>query len=373
MRTLLNFNIEKLIKNFDTEQNYIISKEKSSIFIKRQYKNGRGRPFSIKLPKRITISPETAGLIVGEGFSSKYSFVFANSNEKIIDEVLYFLKQFNLPIKMYIEISMKNKADRFISECKQFWETHLKLIIERIRLRREFKSLAKHGTLHLIISNSLVARLMSELIEESKRIIENNQGLSIKYLKGVIAAEGNVNIKKTTKCVYMIRISASKIKDRSHYKKCLKIAGIDISCKDMPTISKEEGKLRGWKTDKGRAGAVIISRWKNFIKILELGLLDLNENKKRTFLEYFPNNLFTKQFMECAPFLNKEFTMKDAQDHFKFKGRHVDRVLSLYKQGYLSRRKINKIKHVYKTTEKYVQLYEKLNRSLSSPLIHGRL
>ncbi|MBI5148116.1 hypothetical protein HZA33_00370 [Candidatus Pacearchaeota archaeon] len=327
----------------------------------KKYKDKRGGPFFVTLPKEIKISLEVIGLIVGEGYIGR-NFIFANSNEKAIDEILCFLNQFKLPIKTYLEISIKNKQADFKNQCKKFWENHLKIKIKKTRLRGEFNNITKYGTMHLILNNSLVAKLLKQIINLSKIRIEKNKQFSINYLRGIIAAEGNINIKKRTNCIYMVRISASKQEERDHYKKCLKKAGINIYCEDMDTISSEEGIKKGWKTTKGRAGAVIISRWDNFIKIFNLGLLDLNNEKKIKFLKYFLNNKFTKQFLDFKYFLNKEFTMKQAQRYFGFEGRHLNRVLTLYKKGYIFRRKLNKVKFVYKLTDSYINLYNKFKK-----------
>lgn len=365
MRTYLNFNTSNLIRELDSlKYFYEIKNNKTNLKIIKKYKNRRGRPFSIILPKEIKISPEAVGLIVGEGFIGDRNFVFANSNEKAITEVLFFLKQFKLPLKFYLEISIKNKSKNFINQSKKFWENYLNTNINRIRLRKEFYNITKYGTIHVILNNSLVAKLLRQILEDSKNKIEKNRTLSIDYLKGILAAEGNINIKKNTNCVYMVRISASKKEERNHYKRCLEKVGIKISCEDMPTISKKEAKQRGWRTTKGRAGAVIISKWENFIKIFDMGLLDLNEDKKQKFLQSFRNNKFTKQFLDFQYFINKEFTMKDAQSHFRFTGRHVDRVLTLHESGYLSRMKINEVKFFYKLTKKYVDLCNKLSSEL---------
>ncbi|GEM_PF-4289877 len=365
MKTRLIFSTKKLIEKLNSENEFYEMKVKGNNYeINKRYKNKRGRPFSLTLPNQIMISPEVAGLIVGEGYIGDRNFVFANSNEEAITKVIDFLKQFNLPIKMYLEVSMKNKEKYFEKECKEFWETYLETNLKRVRLREEFDSITKHGTIHLIMNNSLIAKILRQIIQISKTKIEKYRQFSIYYLKGVIAAEGNINVKKSTNCVYMIRISATKKKEREHYKRCLEKAGITIFCEDMPTVSSEEGIERGWKTTKGRAGAVIISRWENFIKIFELDLLDLHKDKKDKFLEYFFNNKFTKQFMDFGYFLNKEFTMKDAQKHFGFNGRNLNRVLTLWKNGYLSRRKLNQLKFSYKLTDKYNRLHKKLDNEL---------
>ncbi len=59
--------------------------------------------------------------------------------------------------------------------------------------------------------------------------------------------------------------------------------------------------------------------------------------------------------------------MKEAQIYFGFSGRKVDRVLTLYKQKYLSRRKMNNTKFLYKLNNKYRLTYDKLKPILNNP------
>ena len=369
MKTLLIFNTEDLIKKINTKEEFFEIKENKNLLeIEKKYKNHKGNNFSTNLPKQIKISPEAVGLIVGEGFISKRHFVFANCNKKAVDIILDFLRQFNLQLKFYLEISVKNKPKEFVRECINFWERHLKFKINKIRLRKEFYNSGNPGTIHISLYNALLAKILNQIIKISKKKIEKNKVLAIGYLKGIIAAEGNINVKKSTGCVYMVRISASKPEEREHYKRCLEKAGIRIFCEDMPTVSPDEGIKRGWKTTKGRAGAVIISKWENFVKILESGLLELYKEKQEKFNKYFLNNKFTNQFLDFKYFIGKEFTMKEAQNHFKFAGRHLDRILSLYKKGYISRRRLNKHKLIYRLTDNYLALYSKLKLILNSPI-----
>lgn len=368
MRTYLNYDTKKLIKKLNSPKEfYEITSKESKLQVNKIYVGKRGRPFSVTLPREIKIFPEAIGLIVGEGFISDGQFVFANSNEKAVTKILGFLKQFNLPIKFYLELSIKKQPKNFINKSKKFWEKYLEINLDKIRLREEFYNITRNGTIHVILNNSLVAKLLKQIVRNSKKKIEKSKILSIGYLKGILAAEGNINVKKKTNCVYMVRISASKKEERDHYKRCLEKVGINVSCKDMPTVSKQEAKERGWKTTKGRAGAVIISKWGNFLKIFLLDLLSLNKEKQVKFNQYFINNKFTKQFLSLSSFIDKEFTMKQAQEYFNFSGRHIDRVLSLLKQGYISRRKINNIKFSYKLNNKYILTYDKLKPILNNP------
>jgi len=361
MRTCLNFDTKRLIKKLNSSKEfYEITSKESNLQINKIYIGKRGRPFSITLPREINISPEVVGLIVGEGFIGDRHFVFANSNEKAITEILRFLKQFNLPIKFYLELSIKKQPKNFINKSKKFWEKYLEINLDRIRLREEFYNITRNGTIHIIFNNALIAKLLKQIIKDSKKKVENNRNLAIGYLKGILAAEGNINVKKTTNCVYMVRISASKQEERDHYKKCLERVGIKLYCKDMPTVSKQEAKERGWKTTKGRAGAVIISKWENFVKILELDLLNINIEKREKFIKYFVNNKFTKQFLDFEYFINKRFLMKDAQKYFNLSGRNLSRVMSLRKGGYIKRKELNNKKFGYTLTKKYINLYNKI-------------
>ncbi len=314
---------------------------------------------------KIKIKPEVVGLIDAEGYIGDRVFIFANSNQRIIKEIINFLSQFNLELKTYLEISTKNINKNFIKKAKKCWEKSLKIKIKRVRERKEFKNTTKAGTLHIGIYNKEFSKQLSKVINQSKKKIEKNKQLTTGYLKGIIAGEGNINVKgTTTKCLYMVRISAKEQSERNYYKKLLKNIGINVYCKDMPTISKEEGIKIGWKTTRGRAGAVLISRWENFIKILLLDLLELHEDKKKSFAKHFVNNKFTKNFLSFEPFIKKEFTTKEAQTKFQLRGRHIDRLLTLYKKGYVTRREIHKKKHVYKLTPKYIKTYNLFKREL---------
>jgi len=378
MRTLLIIDTAKLIKSLSRPNYSYISEESGDqIDLTRTFGGRGGRPIHISLPKQIKILPEVAGLFVGEGFFGR-SIVFANSNEAAVEEVLEFLRQFNFPVKAYLEISTKDAQNSFVDKCLEFWHKQIDVEISRVRQRREFSNTTKHGTIHLIVNNSILSEVLDELIRQIKAKAENKKQISIGYLKGIIAAEGNINVKKTTGCVYMVRISAKKESERRHYKRCLERAGIKIFCKDMPTISGEEGIRMGWKTTSGRAGAVIISRWDNFIKIAELGLLDLSEDKKTKFSSYMLNNMFTKQFLEFSHFRHKDFTMKQAQEYFGFSGRKVNRLLTMWKWGYANRKTMGK-HHIYRLNKSYesvfslLQSLNKSDRPLASPLVERNL
>jgi hypothetical protein len=274
-----------------------------------------------------------------------------------------------------LEICTKNTNKDFIKKSKGIWNKIIK--VNKIRLRNEFNNTTDKGTLHIIYTNKIFCYILKEILDKSKEIIKNNKELAIDYLKGIIAAEGNINIKKQTRCIYMIRISAKEEKEREFYKELLEKIGIKITCKDMKTISKEEGKKLGWKTDKGRAGCVIISRWDNFLKIFRLNLLELNKRKQKLFLNYFINNKFTKQLLDFDYFINKKFRMKEAQKIFKFKGRYVNRLKTLERLNLVNKEFIKNVgknkTYSYNLNNNYLEIYNKLNRNNMTPFTQSFL
>jgi len=335
-------------------------------------KRTKSNPPVFIFPNKIKIKPEVVGLIVGEGFINGRIFIFANSNKRVIREVKEFMSQFKIDLKSYLEISTKNVSKGFIESAKIFWERILNNKIQKIRCRREFNNATKFGTIHLCYYNTFFSRLLSKIIRLSKKRVESNKRFAEGYIKGILAAEGNINVKKTTKCLYLVRISAKKKEEREHYKKILNKCGIKIYCKDMPTISKEEGINKGWKTKKGRSGAVLINRWFNFYKILSMDLLEIHEDKKQHFIKHFLNNKTTKWLLEFRDLPNKNFTMEELRNLFKLRAHPRCRINKMLSLGFIKKRMVNKKSrkvNIYCLTKNY---FEFLNNLFdNTPSING--
>ena len=366
--TPLYFKSEDILKKILKEP-FKFQKIDDKLIVKKERGNGfRSRPTSFIFPRIIKIKSSTAGLIVGEGYIGS-SFIFCNSNEKIIINILNFLSQFDVKAHFSLEVAMKNMEKEFIETSKKKWENIIKEEIKKIRIRNEFNNTTEKGNIHISIYNIIFSKVLKKIVEGIKDKSEEDKEIAKNYLKGILAAEGNINVKRTTtNCLYMVRISAKKVSEREHYKRVLKNIGINIYCKDMPTISKEEGSKLGWKTTKGRAGAVLISRWENFLKILLLDLLELHKDKRQKFARHFIYNKFTKQFLSFGSFINKEFTMIEAKNKFHLKANSIRGVKTLAKQGYISKKLVNKNNRLisyYTLTPRYIKTYDKLKQELS--------
>lgn len=358
MGKTITFNLETILKEHcEKEGNYIYLKKNKKLLLTKK----KSRRSTFTFPTKVTIKPSTIGLIVGEGYVDKKRFVFANSNEMIIKQLINFFQKFGITPNYMLEISVKNVEKTFMKTALRKWQKITKNRINKTRIRKEFNNTTEKGTITLSYYNTCFSIILARIIKKTKKMVENDTKLAISYLKGILAAEGNVNIKKKTKCVYMVRISEKKKSEREHYKRCLRTTGIKIYCKDMPSVSKKEGVRRGWKTKHGRAGCVIISRWKNFVKILMNDLLELHREKEESFLNGFKQNLYTRLFLDFEQYINKEFTLKDMEKCFGLTNKPIQRADYMIQRAYLTK-DFRKEPYRYRLTEKYLLLYNKIKQ-----------
>ncbi len=256
--------------------------------------------------------------------------------------------------------------NNFVKRSKNQWEKAINRKIKHIRIRKEFNNTTKKGTLHIKCYNSCFAKVLKTIFKNMKKKVELDKDLTKEYIKGILAAEGNINVKSTTtNCLYLVRISAKKKEEREHYKRCLEKIGIKIYCKDMSTIDKNDERTKNWKTKKGRSGAVLINRWLNFYKIFLMDLLDIHEDKKRKFIKHFLYNKTTKWLLEFKELSSEKwFRMKDLKEKFNLVRQPSDRVNRMLELKFLVKKKINQSKirpvYAYRLTEKYFEFINKL-------------
>ena len=100
----MNFNSLELIKDIcNKNSNYRYETNNKRTIIRTI----KGSPCSFEFSEEIRIKPSTVGLINGEGYV-KDTFIFANSDDLIINNILEFLSQFDIKLKTYLEICTKN-------------------------------------------------------------------------------------------------------------------------------------------------------------------------------------------------------------------------------------------------------------------------
>ncbi len=86
MKNLI-FDTKEILAELCKNQHFTYLEEESKLLMKRT----KGHNVQFLFPIKIKINPITVGLIIGEGYIDNRQFVFANSNEKIIKNILEFL------------------------------------------------------------------------------------------------------------------------------------------------------------------------------------------------------------------------------------------------------------------------------------------
>ena len=292
------------------------------------------------LPNKIFIRGSVLGLLKGEMLQSRNSlsdFVFANSNPIAINLVLEFLRNLKiniLDIRTCLEICCKDvdEVEKLKKDAIKFWKEKTGICIQKVKLRPEFKPRCIHGTLHLRISNKLLRAFLQILVNLGIEVAKSNKMFAIDFLRGLIAAEGNVNINPKTKCLRMVRISSKLESDRKDYKEILRCVGIEIFSKDMKSVSKEKANKLGWKS--GRGGAVLINRFSNFVLLLENRIFALCPEKEKKFLDGFVQMKSTKNLLRFRK-LPKRFSLKIMKEVFGLSSQPRDTKNHFLKLGFI--------------------------------------
>jgi len=296
--------------------------------------NSKIKECILTLPNEFNVSGSVVGLLKGEMLFSKKClsiFVFANSNPIAINLVLELLKSLGVKIEnlsICLEISCKDvtNVNKLIENAIEFWSKNTNIFSHRlkdkIKLRYKFKPNAICGTLHLRINNKILRGILQITTNLGIQVAKTNKIFAIDFIRGIIAAEGNININSKTKCLRMVRISAKLKKDREEFKKILRCIGIKIYSKDMRTIGKKEARELNWKSS-GRGGAILINRFSNFIVLLEVDAFAIYPEKRNNFLSGFIEMKSTKNLLRFKK-LPETFTLEIMKKTFKLSRKPID-------------------------------------------------
>ena len=233
------------------------------------------------LPKEIEMVDElmeVAGIMDGELHkkarkSGGMGVKITNSEPQIIKKVVdVFEKHFKIPKEMWrasLIMNMKNSVKEWNhiedKKLKKFWSEVTGIPIQNfgkttVMLKYQSKH-SPHGILQIRIPSLLFWKFIMAFLKYVRKLMKSKE-LVIPYLRGLIAAEGGVGLRKDGGISHLL-IGATKKTDRKFYKKCLKILGIE---------SKEyEERLE-------------IYGKKNFLVFLKLDLFRLHPSRRSKFL-----------------------------------------------------------------------------------------
>jgi len=225
-----------------------------------------GRSKSILIKRFIELDRlffEGLGLWQGEGGKSK-GLYFGNNCPALINHFLNFVER-KLGIKrdeFKVTVNSPNLNEKE-ETIKERWSRLLKIPRENFtkvcydaRIRKEYAQVYINGVVLLMVVKTLHEKL--------RKIILQNTTYAASYIRGIIASEGSIHLKKSGVLSH-VAISTKNLDDMEFYKVCLMVLGI-----------------KSTKYQEKRCAFPIYGK-PNFIKMLNLGLVSLHPEKKVKF------------------------------------------------------------------------------------------
>jgi len=195
------------------------------------------------LPKEIKINDkllEIIGILDGEmqkkieggGISVKVT----NSEPTIIRRVIdIFEKYFRISKEMWrasLTINAKNLEKEYSEKdnkkLKIFWSQSIEIPFENFgKTTLLFQYESKHspyGILQIRVSSFLLWKFLMRFLEYLRGFIKSEKFI-VPYLRGLVAAEGGVGLRKDDKLSHLL-IGTTKDSDKKFYRECLEVLGI---------------------------------------------------------------------------------------------------------------------------------------------------
>jgi DNA-binding MarR family transcriptional regulator len=258
-------------------------KKKNLTFYWINKKNGKplgknNQPKPIKLPRYIKIDEkagEIIGLYYGEGTKNENYVEFVNSSVELIKLWIKSLKIFGIKksdLSFTIKISgnVKKKYNLSEEEIKEFWRNAIripsnkKIKIQWVKARGKPSSyLKKYGSLTVRFFNVLFSYFYNLLLKNATQLVFKSFEFATGFLRGIIAAEGNINFESKSKSLSLIRIAGSR-DERKFFGKLL-------------------FNLLKINTKEDKNNQIYFTGFKNFQKIKKLELFRLDPLKNKLF------------------------------------------------------------------------------------------
>jgi len=336
---------EILPKESYVGENIIIESKKENILVYYITKYPTGQPKSAKfqpaktlIPKHIKLSKElvqSLGMYQGDGQKSTksksyQSTRFSNSEPKLLNHFLEFLKIFNIPDeKLYFNLRISKNTKCSEDYLRKYWSKILNIPIQnfyKIQWREnkyKYSRVATYGTLTIIYSNSSFRLVIDSLLKYIKNNALKNNSIAMNFLKGLIAADGNVysNLSNTSRSV---NIAAKPDEDRIFINKLFYNLNI-ITNKDNLTKGKESVNITGYPN----------------LKIMEkYTLCNLHPKKEKKFDEM----------------------IKSYKNKCRRKGTSLPLILNLLKEPLTANQLAQKINRKHTSVRRYLYILEKQSK-----------
>lgn len=196
----------------------------------------------IILPSEIEVTDELLELIgIFDGEMTERmnktggtAFRVTNSEPLIIKDVVSRCKMFGVSSTDWrVSITVNSKDNYFsnekLEEIKNFWlnVTNIPLSnIGKITIQNKYLSkFSPRGIVQLRYSNMLFYYFIRSLIEKLHNIILGNKNFIASYLRGLMAAEGGIGLRKNGDLRF-VQIAGTKRENKEFYMKCLGELGV---------------------------------------------------------------------------------------------------------------------------------------------------
>ncbi len=253
--------------------------------------------YSLLLPKNLVLDKYdiiSLGLLKGEMISStkgksKHYTSFTNSESRLINLVIRFLKRMNIKIDhVTFQIIINTKENKPLEDhfYIDWWSKVLdvpKTNFVKIYKDSRYRTKNKNGAISLKYYSTPFRTLIQFLVNFIDKF---NKSDCKNFIKGIMAAEGSISLSNNGSLNF-ISIGGSKDADIFLYRKCLEKIGIKPGA-TMKAVTNEDAINRGWKG--GTGGYMVIQGWYNFCKIYNYALLDIFPEKKLKFFYGLKNH-----------------------------------------------------------------------------------
>jgi len=332
-----NWNEDFLPTKFKVKKNFLWAMI-SSDRVASWYLGENEHTYFLTLPKKVTLDEtfwEAIGLLQGEMIKSikgksRHYASFTNSQPDLVRLVLNFFERFHIsPDKLSYQVILNSRdlteehASSLKKDALNYWIQKTGTPANRfvgVYCDKRYASMEPYGSVSAKYYNTVFRFFLQGLVEWGMKISEERKDVTPAYLRGIFAAEGNINL-ASNNSLNFISIGVKKKRERQHYQRCFKNLGIG-PVGSIPTISDQEAKTKGWK--KGTGGYLFIQGWKNFEKLYHLGLTKLYPKKELKFLFGLSNHRAVKNSGLANIISEKhkklqEMLKKDWQDFLKRK------------------------------------------------------
>lgn len=305
---------------------------------------------------------EILGLYQGEGLRSiKHcrKLQFANNKEEIVNKFLDFFEEIGLPRNSWKAfISLTGYVDKERKEyALNYWSNKIKIPKDNFRKGSNTKTYGKmhnkEGTVAVVFDSSPLASCFLGILKNVRKIIRYEKEAWY-FIKGLLEADGSVNIKKDGK-LSDLSIAYDKLEEVLVYQDIMENK-LNIKTK----IDKNSRSIYFLK-DKNNC-----DKWITWYKAIKHNCFEYHQERKIKLFKGFLNHKRTKIFFRILnQFKNKELRTIEILKltEYKYKRSVIVNFKNLEKLGFVNIKRIKNY-NVYNINQKgkeFLNIYNKIS------------